>query len=78
MVLLVVGGINTVISLFYYLRVAKVITMESGENSPPVSFSSASREGFFVMLVTAPTLILFLSWDQLKVYAEAAARHLFL
>ncbi len=78
MVLLVVGGINTVISLFYYLRVAKVITMESGEDSPPVSFSSASREGFFVMLATAPTLILFLSWDQLKVYAEAAARHLFL
>ena len=48
---LVIGGLNTAISLFYYLRVVKVMTMDpEPENRLPVSFSFIP--GTFVVAVT--------------------------
>jgi NADH-quinone oxidoreductase subunit N len=76
-ILLVVGGINTAISLFYYLRVVKVMTMEDEpEERPPLAFSDVSLQSVFVWVVTAPTLLLILDWDLLNQWTRAAARHL--
>lgn len=53
--LLVVGGMNTAISLFYYLRVVKVMTMEEEPATrPPFVYPEVSLQGAFVWLVTAP------------------------
>ncbi len=39
--LLVIGGLNTALSLFYYLRVVKVMTFEpEPEQRPPFTFSA--------------------------------------
>jgi NADH-quinone oxidoreductase subunit N len=77
LVLLVVGGINTAISLFYYLRVVKVMTMDpEPADRVPFTFSSVSLQGAYVWLVTAPTVALFFFWDQLNLWAQAAASHL--
>jgi NADH-quinone oxidoreductase subunit N len=74
---LLAGGLNTAISLFYYLRIVKTMTMDpEPEGRPPFSLSSVSLAGAYVWLVTAPTLVLFFAWDLLNQMAMAAARHL--
>jgi NADH-quinone oxidoreductase subunit N len=78
MVALVVGGINTAISLFYYLRVAKVMTIdEEARDRPPFAYSDVSLQGAYLWLITLPTVLLILSWDGLSRMATAAAHYLF-
>jgi NADH-quinone oxidoreductase subunit N len=78
MIALVVGGINTAISLFYYLRVAKVMTIDDEpRDRPPFNFSDVSLQGAYVWLITLPTALLMLSWDNLSQMARTAARYLF-
>ena len=73
LVLLVVGGINTVISLFYYLRVLKVMTFDppptdrAGEPLPLVSLSGA-----VVTALAVPVLLLGLFWNGLYAAAQLA------
>jgi NADH-quinone oxidoreductase subunit N len=75
--LLVVGGLNTALSLFYYLRIIKAMTMDpEPSNRVPVDFSLASAEGAYVALVTLPVVVLGVAWDPLYRWAEAASRQL--
>lgn len=73
LVLLVVGGVNTVISLFYYLRVLKVMTFDPppsdrvGEALPLVSLS-----GGVVTALAVPVVILGLFWSGLYAAAQLA------
>lgn len=77
LVLLVVGGMNTAISLFYYLRVAKVMTMDpEPEDRRPFVFSDVSLQGAYVWFLTLPTALLMLNWDVLNRWAQAAAKYL--
>jgi NADH-quinone oxidoreductase subunit N len=72
--LLVIGGLNTAISLFYYLRVVKTMTIDpEPEHRAPVSFSMISVEGVYVALVTLPVLLLGIWFDTLLRWAQAAA-----
>lgn len=75
--LLVIGGLNTVVSLFYYLRIVKVMTFEEQpKDRLPFGFSAISLQGAFVCLLTAPTALLVFNWDMLNEWAVAAARYL--
>ncbi len=78
LVLLIIGGINTAVSLFYYLRVVKVMTIDSptGETSTR-GLSLFSAAGVYTVVVTAPLLFLFLKWNELNGWTQAAAKHLF-
>ena len=73
LVLLVVGGLNTVISLFYYLRVLKVMTFDAlpedrvGEDFPLVSLPGAVITAF-----TVPVLVLGVFWSGLYAVAQLA------
>jgi NADH-quinone oxidoreductase subunit N len=71
------GGLNTVLSLFYYLRVVKVMTMdpEPAERTP-LAYSDMSFQGAFVFLLTVPTALFILNWDGLNRWAIEAARYL--
>jgi NADH-quinone oxidoreductase subunit N len=72
--LLVIGGVNTAISLFYYLRVVKVMTLDpESETRLPVNFSLLSSEGVFLSLVTLPVFVLGVWFDPLNRWALAAA-----
>ena len=53
--MLVIGGLNTVLSLFYYLRVVKVMTLaaEPARRPAPV-IGMASVPGLYCLMVTAP------------------------
>ena len=68
MLLLVVGGINTAISLFYYLRVVKVMTIDpEPRDRPPFAYSDVSLAGAFIMIDPSG----------LTALARLAAEHLF-
>ena len=72
--LLVIGGLNTAISLFYYLRVVKAMTIDpEPEHRAPVSFSMISVEGVYVALVTLPVLLLGIWFDMLLRCVQASA-----
>jgi len=73
--LLFVGGINTVFSLFYYLRVVKVMTLDpEPDDRPPLEFSLVSRDGAFVALMTLPVILLGVWPDLLLRLASAATQ----
>jgi len=77
LVLLIVGGLNTVISLFYYLRVVKVMTMEpEPEDRRPFVYSELSLQFGFIVVLTIPTAALILDWNGLNEWAMAAASQL--
>ena len=75
LVLLVVGGLNTVISLFYYLRVLKVMTFDpppadrAGEAFPLVSLPGAVVTG-----LALPVVVLGVFWSGLYSAAQLAGR----
>jgi NADH-quinone oxidoreductase subunit N len=77
LVLLLVGAVNTAISLFYYVRVVKVMTIDpDAETRGPVAFPLVSLPGIYVVAVTLPTVALFFLWNFLDEFALAAAQQL--
>jgi NADH-quinone oxidoreductase subunit N len=73
---LVIAGLNTALSLFYYLRVVKVMTIDAEpEDRVPVGFSPLAAETLYVLVVTAPVIIFGIAVGPLRELAnEAAAR----
>lgn len=76
--LLVIGGINTALSLYYYLRVVKVMTIDPESE---VVRSSGSTLGFlrgvYAAAIVIPILVFGIFWEQINQIAGAAARGLF-
>jgi NADH-quinone oxidoreductase subunit N len=69
--------LNTVISLFYYLRLVKIMTLDpEPADRLPVKFSLISPAGVFVVLMTLPIVALGVGWDALNRWAQAAAQTL--
>jgi NADH-quinone oxidoreductase subunit N len=78
LVLLVVGGLNTAISLFYYLRVVKVMSIDpQPERARRLDWSLVSLSGAYLVAVTIPLVLLFISWSTLNDWAVNAAAQLF-
>jgi NADH-quinone oxidoreductase subunit N len=75
--LLVIACLNTVVSLFYYLRVVKVMTLDpEPEHRVPVEFSMLSLAGAYVVFITAPVVALAIRNDTLFDWTKAAASSL--
>ncbi len=78
LILLIIGGLNTAVSLFYYLRVVKVMTIDAEpETAVRSPLSLLSLVGAYTTVVTIPVVLLFLSWDMLNGWTSTATRHLF-
>jgi NADH-quinone oxidoreductase subunit N len=72
--LLAVGGINTVLSLFYYLRVVKIMTLDpEPEGRLPVDLSLLSPAGLYLAFVAFFVLVFGVWWQSLNEWALAAA-----
>ncbi len=77
MTLLVIGGLNTAISLVYYLRVVKVMTMDPEPDSrapATMPFIPAT----YIVLITIPVLVLGVAFNEVLTWAQWAAAQLFL
>jgi len=77
LVILVIGGLNTAISLFYYLRVVKVITIDAEpKERRPGELTHPWLQPAYVCLVAAPLLFLIVGWSWLHEWSLEAARHI--
>jgi NADH-quinone oxidoreductase subunit N len=64
--MLIVAGVNTAISLYYYLRVVKIMTIDSlPADRPQREFQLLSVPGIFLVAVTVPILFLGIWFDKL-------------
>jgi NADH-quinone oxidoreductase subunit N len=76
-VLITVAGLNAVISLFYYLRVVKVMVLDPPPaDAPEARVPMFSLAGLYILAITLPVLVLFVFWNELNVWALAAASRL--
>jgi NADH-quinone oxidoreductase subunit N len=72
--LFVIGGLNTVVSLFYYLRVVKVMTLDpEPEHRLPVEVPMASLPGAFLAAVALPVAVFGVWFNDLRELTLAAA-----
>jgi len=72
--LLVVGGLNTVLSLFYYLRVVKVMVMSPElEERPTAEIPLLSIPAVYCLALTLPVIVLGVLFGGLFDWAQAAA-----
>ncbi|MBS0202045.1 MAG: hypothetical protein JSS49_04035 [Planctomycetes bacterium] len=77
-VVLAAGGLNTVLSLFYYLRVAKVMCIDARPaGARPVTITSGSPSGMYVLLLSAMVLLLGVIVEPLSRVAHHAAAAFF-
>lgn len=76
-VVLMIGALNTVISLFYYMRVIRVMTFEEPVDTRPVELPVfTSINGLFVLALTLPLLIFGVFWEPVLNWAVSSARSL--
>ena len=73
LVILVVAGINTAISLFYYLAVIKTMVMGEPATAKPVGNLEVGKiETAYVIAITAPTVLLIVCWESVAHAAQQA------
>ncbi|MFW6125127.1 MAG: NADH-quinone oxidoreductase subunit N [Pirellulales bacterium] len=77
--LLVVAAINTVFSLFYYVKVLRVMILEDRpEAVPSPGLAIFSRAGFYTAAMAVPVLVLGVWWNWLNEWAATIAQAVFL
>ena len=74
-VVLGAGGLNTVLSLFYYVGVLKVMCMQNRPaDARPVALTAQSSSGLYVLMVSAMVVLLGTVWiEPLSLVARHAA-----
>lgn len=76
-VLIVVAGLNAVLSLFYYVRVVKIMALDPPpEDAPENGLRMFSLAGVYTLAITLPVVILGIWWNGLNEWAVAAASRL--
>ena len=77
LVLLLVGGANTALSLYYYLRVAKIMVMEEPAEGVDIEqYPKAGLEAVYLVAVTLPTALLIFFWNPVHAYVVDAVKAL--
>jgi hypothetical protein len=70
--LLIIGGINTVISLVYYVRVVKIMVIDSpaqdGDAAKPIAWSFPVGSVVYASVLALAVFVLGILWDPLAVY----------
>jgi NADH-quinone oxidoreductase subunit N len=72
-VLLGIGLLNTAVSAYYYLRVARVMLLEEPTNETPTSKGVSPGAAFYLTLLAAALFAAGIVWNPLVRAAEAAA-----
>ena len=76
--LVVIGVLNTALSLFYYLRIAKtMILQEPAIDQPPVIIPLWTPQGLFSLAIALPLVVWGIWWGGISSWTEAASALLF-
>jgi NADH-quinone oxidoreductase subunit N len=71
--LLGIGALNTVLSLFYYLRVVKVMTLDpEPDHGPSAEVRLSSIPGAYCLIIAVPVVVLGIWWNGLFHWARVA------
>lgn len=73
LLLLAIGVLNTVLSLFYYLRVVRVMMMSPEPEGRVARMPLGSLSGLYYLALTAPIVVLGLWWNGLFQWAASAS-----
>ncbi|PHS07515.1 MAG: hypothetical protein COA78_13455 [Blastopirellula sp.] len=77
LVLLIVGGLNSAISLYYYLRIVKVMTIDpEADDTAPMQRPLGMLQNSYLLLMTVPVALLIVDWEFLNVWVTGALAHL--
>ena len=77
--LLIIGGLNTVVSLFYYLRVVKVMLLEAEPvEQPAPDIPLFSVPGVYAAVLAGTMFLIFMRWQGLWTIGQVAGRALVL
>ena len=75
--LLIIGGLNTVVSLFYYLRVVKVMMLEAEPDAQPApDIPLFSVPGVYAVVLAGTMFLIFVRWEGLWTIGQVAGRAL--
>ncbi|MGO9112036.1 MAG: NADH-quinone oxidoreductase subunit N, partial [Thermoguttaceae bacterium] len=75
--LLIIGCLNTVVSLFYYLRVVKVMMLEAEpEGKPAPDIPLFSVPGVYAVVLAGTMFLIFVRWEGLWTIGQVAGRAL--
>ena len=75
--LLIIGGLNTVVSLFYYLRVVKVMMLEAEPAERPApDVPLFSVPGVYAVVLAGAMFLIFINWQGLWTFGQVAGRAL--
>ena len=69
--LAVIAGINSVIALYYYLKIVRLMTLKPSESDEEIHGFSYGNQGI-VVLLTIPVVVLGLFWEKILLVAEGA------
>ena len=69
--LVIVAALNSVVSLFYYFRIAKALFLETSEEDAPVGLTSPVFTGV-VLLLSAGSIYFFMAPEMIQDWANAS------
>ncbi len=69
--LAVIAGINSVIALYYYLKIVRIMTLKPSESEEEIQGFTYVNQGVVVAL-TIPVVVLGLFWEKVLMVAEGA------
>jgi NADH-quinone oxidoreductase subunit N len=70
-VLAIIAGLNSVVSLYYYLKIVRLMVLKPAESTEPISGFSLMNQGAIVALCI-PVLLLGVFWEKLITLADGA------
>jgi len=71
--LFVIAAVNTVLSLFYYVRIIKTMVFDVPVRDPLPQVRLASPKGIFLAVLTVPVVVLGILWQPVFMLACRAA-----
>ncbi|NOY77848.1 MAG: NADH-quinone oxidoreductase subunit N, partial [Calditrichaeota bacterium] len=74
-ILAVIGVLNSVVSLYYYANVVKVMFLDQPEDTPPIPIALYNKVLVWIFLV--PTLVLGLYWSPVINFTSQSIRFFF-
>lgn len=70
-VLAVIAGLNSVVALYYYLKIVRLMVLKEAESTEPISGFNILNQSV-VFALTVPVVLLGIFWEKLLIMADGA------
>jgi NADH-quinone oxidoreductase subunit N len=70
-VLTIIAGLNSVVALFYYMKVIRLMVFKESENKNPIKAFTLSNQ-IAITLLSVPVVLLGIFWENILIMANGA------